>query len=77
MASDEDFFVVRKFGPVSARVILMLQDRIQYLSEQLEIEDEKCQAWGMHAGQFRDCSPNDLRLKLLDDLSWNIERYSE
>jgi len=35
IASDTDFFVIRRFGALNARVILALQDDISQLEEQL------------------------------------------
>ena len=41
MASDPDFFVLRRFRDLNARGALMMQDRIARLSEKLEKEDEE------------------------------------
>lgn len=42
MASSDDAFVVRRFGTVHARTILMLQDKIVRLEAQLEEDDRRC-----------------------------------
>lgn len=36
IASDDDFFIFRKFGNLSARVLLALQDELSELEGQLE-----------------------------------------
>ena len=77
MASDDDFFVLRKFGIVGARVALHLQDQVAWLEEQLEHEDKLCRQGPVHladSGTFRlDQRPN--RRQLLADLASSLERY--
>ena len=76
MASDDDFFVVRKFGTVCARVILMLQDRIVILTEELEKEDNECRQLGLDNGTLRH-DPRPRRQQILEELAWRLEHYSE
>src|ERR1700722_559445 len=42
IASDNDFFVLRRFGTLNARVILALQDQLSKLEEDLEEIDNRC-----------------------------------
>jgi hypothetical protein len=41
IASDNDFFILRRFGPASARVALRLQDKVAVLVEQLRDLDKQ------------------------------------
>ncbi|MCJ1483705.1 hypothetical protein MMC06_003873 [Schaereria dolodes] len=75
MASDDDFFVVRKFGTVCARVILMLQDRIVILTEELEKEDNECRQLGLDNGTLRH-DPRPRRQQILEELAWRLEHYN-
>lgn len=78
MASGNEFFVLRRFGDLNARVLLLLQDRIVRLEEQLEYEDRMALlAPNEHAdsGTFRD-EPRLERERILDELSRELDRYS-
>ena len=76
-ASDDDFFVLRRFGKSSARVALYLQDQVAHLEEELEKVDLLCsQAPKEFAdgGTFRhDRWPR--RRAILDELTVSLERY--
>ncbi|KAL6722304.1 hypothetical protein ACLMJK_001411 [Lecanora helva] len=76
-ASDDDFFVLRRFGRASARVAFHLQDQIVHIEEQLKIEDESLRdktVEDKHNGTFRfDESP--LRRDLIVELANKLERY--
>ena len=77
MASGDDFFVLRRFGSVSARVALYLQDQIALLEEQLHVEDENCrQAPKL---EERDCGTFRFdfsrRGEILEALATCLERY--
>lgn len=76
-ASDDDFFVLRRFGSTSARVALYLQDQIAQLEEELQYQDRLCkQAPEDHAdsGTFRfDHWPR--RGQILTELSSRLEHY--
>ena len=73
-ASDDDFFVLRRFGELSARVLLRLQDRIVILEEDLQRIDNMCQENGYNNGTFR-YDDNSDRQRLLDELTSRLEQY--
>lgn len=73
-ASDDDFFVLRRFGELSARVLLRLQDRIVMFEEDLQRMDQDCRDKGFNNGTFRD-DPIGQRQRLLDDLTPMLEQY--
>ena len=74
MASDDDFFVIRKFGEVAARVLLRMQDRIVQLEADLREQDRISQNHGLHNGTFRK-EKNLLRDKIMDELTWRLSEY--
>ena len=74
VASDDDFFVLRKFGTVSARVTLMMQDRIECSIRELEERDNECQEKGKHNGTFR-YDEDRQRQHTLEKLSWQLGKY--
>lgn len=74
MASDDDFFVVRRFGELSARVLLRLQDRIVKLEEDIKHMDQMCMENGSNNGTFR-YDPIAERQLLLDELTGRLEQY--
>ena len=73
-ASDDDFFVLRRFGEVSARVLLRLQDQIVELEERLREIDKMCVKNGKDNGTFRydHC---EERTWLLDQLTSRLAHY--
>ena len=73
-ASDDDFFLLRRFGELSARVLLRLQDRIVILEEKLKGIDEICKNNALNNGTFR-YDPSLERQQLLDELTWRLEQY--
>lgn len=73
-ASDDDFFLLRRFGELSARVLLRLQDRIVQLEEELQRVDDLCLKNGSNNGTFR-YDPNYGRQRLLDELTPRLEQY--
>ena len=73
-ASDDDFFVLRRFGGLGARILLRLQDQIVKLEEDLEGWDHKCRKDALDNGTFRD-DPIGQRQKLLDELTSRLEQY--
>ena len=80
MASDDDFFVIRRFSQLSARVVLFMQNRIAGLEKIVQEENAKClEAKGMREsenGSFDlDCSTR--RQKAMDELVWRLEHYCE
>ena len=74
MASDDDFFVIRKFGEVAARVLLRMQDRIVKLEADLQEQDRIYVNEGFHNGTFRK-ETNFLRDKIMDELTWRLSQY--
>lgn len=57
VASDNDFFVLRRFSALTARVLLGLQDQLSRLEEDLEALEKtlrKKDAPNIHNGSFRD-----------------------
>lgn len=78
IASDNDFFVLRRFASVSARVALSLQDQVTVLEEQLNELDWKYsrkEEEDVNNGTFRD--DDDERAELLESLRLKILQYSE
>ena len=73
-ASDDDFFVVRRFGELSARVLLRLQDRIVEIEEELQRMDEWCRTNDADNGTFRG-DPIDGRKLLMDEVTSRLEQY--
>lgn len=62
VASDDDFFVLRRFGALSARVLLGLQDELSRLEEDLETLERRVRekdAPDIHNGSFRQETQED------------------
>lgn len=80
MASDDDFFVIRRFSQLSARVVLFMQNRIVGLERIVQEEDAKClKATGIpesENGSF-DMDFSTRRQKAMDELVWRLEHYRE
>lgn len=74
MASDDDFFVIRKFGEVAARVLLRMQDRIVQLEEKLQKQDRISARQGLDSGTFRN-EKNLSRDEIMDELTWRLSAY--
>lgn len=77
MASDDDFFVLRRFGDLSARVALHLQDQIVRLEEDLQHEDQVCRLAPdaeADSGTFR-LDPRPKRGRILTDLASHLGYY--
>lgn len=76
MASDDDFFVVRRFGTIGARVMLYMQDQVVELEERLRKVDSECMEAepAMDNGTFRQ-DPDLRRAKIIESLSIKLERY--
>ena len=74
LASDNDFFVLRRFGTSSARVALYLQDQIVQGEDWLKAEDQQAMEEGQNSGTFR----RDRRRRndhIVQTLLPLIERY--
>ena len=74
MASDDDFFVIRRFGQVAARILLRMQDRIAQLEEKLRDQDRISMLQGQDSGTFR-CENNYSRIRILDELTSVLSQY--
>ena len=78
ISSDDDFYILRRFDKLNARLCLRLQDEICNLEERLDEVDREYsgrESEDVNNGTFRD----DLedRAELLNLLSDKVERYSE
>ena len=79
LASDNDFLIFRRFGTLSARILLQLQDEITILEEKLEkleAEHASVEAKDIHNGSFRQEALPE-RPKLLADIHIKIKQYSK
>lgn len=77
MASDPDFFAVRRFDTLNARVLLTLQDHLSTLEEQLKTLDEKyCakSAGDVNNGSVRDDQSD--RAALIMEICDKLKDYS-
>lgn len=77
MSSDNDFFVLRRFGNAGARVLLNMQDQIVELEEQLRQQDDYCRSAPKDladSGTFRG-DRNIQRKRIMHDLSVMLDRY--
>ncbi|KAL8772816.1 MAG: hypothetical protein Q9209_002161 [Squamulea sp. 1 TL-2023] len=74
MASDDDFFVIRRFAKLGARVALFMQNRIVQLEEAVQAEDIGCTNESGDNGTFSGDS-RIRRQELMDELVWRLERY--
>ena len=78
VASDHDFFILRRFGALSAQVILALQDELSCLERNLELIEKRQReehAPDVHNGSFRQETQHD-RKKLLLDARPLLREYS-
>lgn len=79
VASDNDFFVLRRFGALSARVLLALQDELSRLEEQLEALEMRVRekdAPDIHNGSFRQETQDD-RQALVREAQRLLREYSQ
>jgi hypothetical protein len=78
MASSDDFFVLRRFGQLNVRVLLLMQDRIQRKEEQLFSIDERAQNGPDIAGVANSLrsDPQGEREPLLDEIKVLLKEYS-
>lgn len=78
IASDNDFYVVRKFATLNTRVTLALQDEIVVLESDLDVLDaqySKRDAENLHNGSFRDDRQD--RTALIEKITSKLAKYSE
>lgn len=78
VASDDDFFLLRRFGTLSARVLLALQDRLSELEEELQTLDATYSlksAPDAHNGSFRQ-ETHPERRELILSIHRSLREYS-
>lgn len=79
ISSDDDFFVVRRFSTLTARVILALQDQLSELEEELAILEKSLKRFdspAVHNGSFREETKVE-RAGLLMRINKRLREYSE
>jgi hypothetical protein len=78
VASDDDFFILRRFGTLHARVLLALQDRITVLESNLRAIDEDASRHDddYNNGTFREDRFQD-RVLIIDEIQKQLGQYSE
>ena len=78
LASDTDFLVFQRFGVVSARILLRLQDRVVILQEKLDKLDRQLkgrESKDIHNGSFR--LVDEEREIVLNELQVALSEYSK
>lgn len=67
VSSDNDFFILRRFSALNARVLLGLQDELSSLEERLEAIEElvRQKEAAVHNGSFRQETHEERRQLLL------------
>lgn len=79
MASDNDFFVFRRFSTLSSRVLPALQDELSELETQLEAHENERgskSAANAHNGTFRGEFSN-IRLNIIREIDKKLRAYNE
>jgi hypothetical protein len=79
IASDHDFFMLRAFSEISARVLLMLQDELVELETKLEGVDGRLSneaATDVHNGSFREETSSERRDTLIE-IDRKLRAYNE
>ena len=79
VSSDEDFFVLRRFGALSARVLLNLQDQLAQVEEELEAIEQQLRRKDVpdiHNGSFRQ-DPQEQRKVLISKAQHVLREYSK
>jgi hypothetical protein len=77
IASENDFYILRRFASLNSRVALSLQDQISVLEEQLDDLDKHCSrrdAEDLHNGSFRD--DRKERTALVEVIYEKLTKYS-
>lgn len=77
ISSENDFYIVRRFGALNVRVVLALQDQVSVLEEQLKDLDQDYSgrsAVDIHNGSFRN--DRDQRTQLLGEIAEALMKYS-
>ncbi|KAK0514330.1 hypothetical protein JMJ35_002947 [Cladonia borealis] len=78
VSSDEDFFVLRRFGALSARVLLNLQDQLARLEEELEAIEQKLRQRdkNVHNGSFRG-ETDEKRKNIITEAQHVLREYND
>lgn len=80
MASDQAFFILRRFGTLNTRVLLAMQDEIVELEDRLNFMDEEYSrrdyTESVDNGTFRDDPFGDRRKLVQEILPEKLARYS-
>jgi hypothetical protein len=79
ITSDNDFFILRRFSTLTARVLLSLQDELSELEEQLTVIDARLSdplAEDIHNGSFRE-ETSETRLELIREVDRKLRSYSK
>lgn len=78
MASSNDFFLLRRFGALNARVLLMMQDKISRKELELEALDEQARIGPDDLGDSSSFGyePWPERERLLHELKALLKEYS-
>ena len=74
VASDDDLFVLRRFGKLGARVALMMQANIAKLEEDLMVEDTLGREKKENNGTFLH-DPRKKRRELMDEIKIRLIEY--
>src|SRR4051812_48737888 len=77
IASENDFYIVRRFAALNTRAALALQDKVSVLEEQLEDLDRsfgRRDAVDIHNGSFRD--DQEGRSVLMGEIIEALTKYS-
>jgi len=81
MASDQAFFILRRFGTLNTRVLLAMQDEIVELEDQLNLLDEEASRkespYNLDNGTFRDDPFGDRRELVTKILPEKLAKYSK
>ncbi len=79
VASDNDFFTLRRFGALTARVLLGLQDQLSQLEEKLDVlekQHRRGDIFDIHNGSFRQDTLAE-RKKLISEAQEILVKYSQ
>ncbi|KAL8946906.1 MAG: hypothetical protein Q9222_006760 [Ikaeria aurantiellina] len=74
MASDDDFFVVRRFGKLAARVALLMQNRLTQLEDIIHTEDIRCMNERGDNGTL-DHDRYPRRVDAMNEAAWRLKEY--
>lgn len=79
MASSPDFFILRRYSPLAARSLLLLQHQIWDLNEKLEEKDRDARMKPLgeaHNDSFVD-DPDEDRQKMILEAARLLQQYCE